>query len=42
MSGFYLTSRLKPQYAILSQRQHRLRSSPGDGLKDLNSRPIWY
>jgi len=42
MSGSYLPSRLKLQYAILSQNRNKLRSSPGDGLKDLNSRPVWY
>ena len=40
MSGPYLNNCLMPRYAALPQKKHRL--SPGDGLKGLKSRPIWF
>jgi len=39
MSVAYLNDYLMPGYAALPQNKPRL--SPGDGLKGLNSRPIW-
>lgn len=39
MSAAYLNDYLTPGYSALPQNKFRL--SPGDGLKGLNSRPIW-
>ena len=40
MTDPYLKKRHMPRYAALPQKQRRL--SPGDGLKALKSRPIWF
>lgn len=40
MSYAYLKKRPMPRYVALPQNQRRL--SPGDGLKALKSRPIWF
>jgi hypothetical protein len=40
MSYSYLLARLQPSYAVSAQIKPR--SSPGDGLKDLPSSPVWF
>jgi hypothetical protein len=40
MSGYYLSYRPMPSYDLFGQIEFRL--SPGDGLKGLQSRPIWF
>jgi hypothetical protein len=39
MSVLYLNYYLAPSYVALPQEELRL--SPGDGLKGMNSRPVW-
>lgn len=40
MTANYLNGSLMPRY--FASQQNELRLSPGDGLKGLPLRPIWY